>query len=326
MLSLPAVLPSRLILGTAHLSSGRLALPGLARGAAAFALLDKAIDLGIEVLDTAAVYQLGGSELVIGEWMRRRGVRDRIYLITKGGHPSIVGHSRLQRSDLERDLDGSLRRLGTDHVDLYLLHRDVPSRPLMPIADTLCSFVRDGRIGAYGVSNWTHERFAALHTLTSHQGMPLPIASSPQFSLPVWSSCPYRGCVSIGGSVVAGALRTYRATAAAVLAWSPLGGGWLRGSGGRARVKAYRGRANDARHRRLTALAKQIGCTPAQVALDYVLAHGSNVHAILGTHRLERLSELQAALLPKLLPDQLSWLANGAGGEAPPAGSQVVKP
>ena len=314
-------LPSRLVLGTARLAAGGVALPGALRGPQALALLDRAFELGIRALDTAAIYQLGGSERLLGDWMGSAGVRDRICLIGKGGHPSPLGRARLGRGDLERDLQASLRRLGTDRLDLYLLHRDAPGAPLEPIAETLWSFVADGRIRAYGVSNWTHERFAALHALAVSRGQPPPVASSPQFSLPRWVRTPYPGCVSIGATDGAAALRTYREAGAAVLAWSPLGGGWLRAPGGRARSRAYRGADNDARHGRLAALAERIGCTPAQAGLAWVLAHGSNVHAIVGTRRAERLAELQGALELSLSAEQVSWLADGGADTAPVAAS-----
>ena len=329
------VLPSRLILGTARIALGAAALPGSARGPQAFALLDRAFEVGIRAFDTAAMYQFGGSERAIGEWLRRTGNRDRIFLISKGGHPSLWGRPRLGRSDLERDLRGSLRRLGADRLDLYLLHRDAPGAPLAPIAETLRAFVADGRIRAYGVSNWTHERFAALRALAVNRGMPPPAATSPQLSLPQWVAAPYPwGSVSLGGSAGAEALRAYRKAGAAVLAWSPLGNGWLRAPGRRARSRAYRGAANDARHRRLIELAERIGCTPAQAALAWVLAHGSNVHAIVGTRQPERLAGLQAAAALTLSPQQIAWLADGerpagperrgelsAGLDAPPAGA-----
>ncbi len=293
-----------------------MALPGALRGTQALALLDRAFELGIRALDTAAIYQLGGSERLLGEWMRGAGVRDRVCLIGKGGHPSLLGRARLGRRELEHDLAASLRRLGSDRLDLYLLHRDAPGAPLEPIAETLWSFVADGRIRAYGVSNWTHERFAALHALAVSRAQPPPAASSPQFSLPRWVTAPYPGCVSIGGPDGAEALRAYRAAGAAVLAWSPLGGGWLRAPGGRARGRAYRGAGNDARHARLTELAERLGCTPAQAGLAWVLAHGSNVHAIVGTRRPERLAELQGALELSLSAEQVDWLAAGGGESA----------
>lgn len=315
----PSAPLSRLVLGTAWLATG-VALPGVVRGTQARALLDLALDLGISALDTAAFYQLGGSERLIGDWMRSAGVRERVYLISKGGHPSLLGRARLARGDLERDIDASLRRLRTDRLELYLLHRDAPDAPLEPIAETLWSFVASGRVRAYGVSNWTHERFAALRGLAMRSRQPPPAASSPQFSLPRWIATPYPGCVSIGGPGGAEALRAYRAADAAVLAWSPLGGGWLRAPGGRARGRAYRGTGNDARYNRLTALAERMGCTPAQLGLAWVLAHGRNVHAIVGTRRPHRLAELPVALELSLSAEQISWLANG-GQTAPVADS-----
>ena len=305
--------PSRLILGTARFTLHASARPGSVCGRQAFDLLDRAFDLGIRTFDTAAIYRFGGSERAIGEWLRRTGHRDRICLISKGGHPTLLGRPRLNRGELERDLQESLQRLGTDHLDLYLLHQDAPAAPLEPMAETLWSFVESGRVRAYGVSNWTHERFAALRALAVNRGMPPPTASSPQFSLPQWTASPWPGNLSIGGSAGAEALRAYRAAGAAVLAWSPLGNGWLRAHGRRARSRIYRGAANDARHRRLTALAERIGCTPAQAALAWVLAHGSNVYPVVGTRRPERLADLQAASEQTLDPEQMTWLADGRG-------------
>ena len=221
----PPALSSRLVLGTARLTLRATPRPRSVYGPQAFALLDRAFEVGIRAFDTAAIYQLGGSERAIGEWLRRTGNRDRVCLIGKGGHPSIVlGRSRLGRGDLERDLQASLRRLRTERLDLYLLHWDAPEAPLEPLAETLWSFVASGRVRAYGVSNWTHERFTALRTLAVSRGMPPPAASSPQFSLPQWAAKPYRytGSVSLGGPDGAAALRAYRAAGAAVLAWSPL--------------------------------------------------------------------------------------------------------
>ena len=109
---------------------------------------------------------------------------------------------------------------------------------------------------------------------------------------------------------------TTRLALAPLLAWSPLGSGWLRAPGRRARNRAYQGAANDARLVRLHALAERIGCTPAQAALAYVLAHGSNVHAIVGTRRPQRLAELQAAAALTLDPEQVAWLVDGRGPSA----------
>ena len=320
----PPSFPSPLILGTARFALRASPRPRSVCGAQAFALLDHAFDLGIRAFDTAAIYRFGGSERAIGEWLRRTGHRDRVCLISKGGHPSLPGRPRLGRGDLEQDLQASLRRLRTDRIDLYLLHHDARGAPLEPIAETLWSFVASGRVRAYGVSNWTHERFTALRALAMSRGMPPPAASSPQFSLPQWVAAPWPGCVSIGGPAGAGSLRAYRAAGAAVLAWSPLGNGWLRAPGRRARSRPYRGAANDARHRRLTALAERIGCTPAQAALAWVLAHGSNVHPVVGTRRPERLTDLQAAAELTLGSEQVAWLAEGRGPGVPAAGSRAA--
>ena len=308
---------SRFILGTAHLTDKVPVMPRSLRRGEAFMLLDQAMALGVCAVDTAPIYQLGGSERVIGDWLAQRNNRRQVYLISKGGHPSLplCGRARLGGNELEHGLNRSLRRLRTDHLDLFLLHRDDVTKPIEPIAQALWSFVADGRVRAYGVSNWTYARFAELHSLATRHGMPPPAASSPQFSLPVWVTPPYPsfpGCVSVSGIAGASTRRAYRASHTAVLAWSPLGGGWLRPGGHRARSPAYGGRDNEERLHRATVVAQETGFTRAQVAIAYVLSHGPNLYPIVGTRRPERLAELVAALALTLDPNQLAYLDSGA--------------
>lgn len=104
-------------------------------------------------------------------------------------------------------------------------------------------------------------------------------------------------------------MRCYRASGTGVLAWSPPGSGRLRPAGHRARHPAHGGRANDERLDRTGALAREAGCTTAQLAIAYVLSHGPNLYAIVGTRRPERLAELPKALNLALATHQLEYLA-----------------
>jgi aryl-alcohol dehydrogenase-like predicted oxidoreductase len=105
-------------------------LPGpLASGKNQEALrhLDGLLELGCTAFDTAAMYMGGGTERALGEWIRSRRVADRVTVITKGAHPNLVlGTSRVNPKAIAGDLHGSLRRLGLERIDLYLLHRDDP--------------------------------------------------------------------------------------------------------------------------------------------------------------------------------------------------------
>lgn len=150
---------NRIILGTANL--------GVKGGReTAFGLLDEYWALGGRTIDTANVYsdwapgESGRSETIIGEWLAARGNRDAIRLITKGAHPPIgdMSQSRCDRASIRHDVEQSLRRLGTDRIDLYYLHRDEPGRPVAEIMATLGELVDEGKVLSLGCSNWSLPR------------------------------------------------------------------------------------------------------------------------------------------------------------------------
>ena len=141
----------------------------------AYALLDAFMDLGGTLIDTAAVYsdwipgERGRAETVLGEWLGRRGNRAKLRISTKGGHPPLndMAHGRLDAGSLRHDVEQSLRRLQTDHIDLYLLHRDDTSVPVPEIFGVLGEFVSQGKLGAVGVSNWNVSRIAQARMLST---------------------------------------------------------------------------------------------------------------------------------------------------------------
>ena len=146
-----------IVLGTAQLGSvvPTAMVPASARQRSE-RWLDEMFELGCTTIDTAASYMLGGTERALGQWMAARGNRERLFLITKGGHPyPIVKPNRLSPKDLKADLHDSLRRLGTDRVDLYVLHRDDPGAPIEPMLEMLLEHQRRGELLSYGVSSWT---------------------------------------------------------------------------------------------------------------------------------------------------------------------------
>ena len=145
-------------------------------------VMDYAREQGINFFDTARIYgywyQDGGRngycEKVIGDYMRSRGCRNEIYLVTKGAHPPFEDRSasRLTPECLREDLEGSLRDLGTDHIDLYFLHRDHPNMDLPAVMETLHDFIKEGKVLSLGASNWHYDRiveanaYAKKHDLT----------------------------------------------------------------------------------------------------------------------------------------------------------------
>ena len=196
--------------------------------ASASILLDAFFEKGGTIFDTAWIYGSGRSERILGEWLRSRGVRDEAVVIGKGAHspltyPDVTG----------RQLGESLERLGTDHVDVYFMHRDNPDVPVAEFVDALDAEVRAGRIrGPFGGSNWTRERFDAAVAWAGAHGRAARTALSNNFSLaemvePIWEGC------------VAASDKDWKAWLAARgvtnFAWSSQGRGFFfaRGRGGR---------------------------------------------------------------------------------------------
>ena len=106
------------------------------------------------MFDTAWIYGRGENERRVGRWIRNRGIREDVVVITKGAHTPYCDPESLSRQLLE-----SLERQGTDYADIYLMHRDNPEVPVGEFVDVLDEHRRAGRIRVYGVSNWSLERF-----------------------------------------------------------------------------------------------------------------------------------------------------------------------
>lgn len=140
------------------------------------------LDLGGNVIDTAHVYsdwvppETSRSERIIGDWLVKTKKRNEIVLVTKGGHPSMLGEnpdmhkSRMRWEDMRKDLDSSLTKLRTDWIDLYFYHRDDPSIPVEETVEVMEDFVRQGKIRYYGCSNWTPERMKAADAYCKEKG------------------------------------------------------------------------------------------------------------------------------------------------------------
>ena len=136
-----------------------------------FEIFDIFLDAGGNCIDTARAYFDGRSEEMIGQYMKLRGNRDKIVLATKGCHP---GHGasapRLSRKDMEDDLNASLKALGTDHVDIYWIHKDDPSVPVEGVIDGINALIRSGKAGIVGCSNWHVDRIEKANAYAQETG------------------------------------------------------------------------------------------------------------------------------------------------------------
>lgn len=159
--------------------------------AATFALLDRFVALGGNFIDTARMYsdwipgEKGRSERVLGDWLRARGIRERLVVATKGMHPDLatVHVPRSSTAEIRADLEASLRALRLETIDLYWLHRDDPARPVEHFVDVLNAFVREGKVRAFGFSNWTAERLRAAHDFARRSGQQTLTANQPFWCL-----------------------------------------------------------------------------------------------------------------------------------------------
>ena len=161
-------------------------------------LLDEMFDLGITAFDAARVYR--GAEECLGAWVAARGNRDKIFIETKCAHPSVFGRSRVDDKSIRKDAERSLRALRTDYIDLLLLHRDDERLPVSSMVEALGALYKEGKVRAFGASNWRHERIAAANAYAKEQGLPPFAASSVHFGLAEQVENPWPGaCVSVTG-------------------------------------------------------------------------------------------------------------------------------
>ena len=161
-------------------------------------LLDEMFDLGIQTIDSARNYQ--SSEISIGRWFQESGKREQVVLLTKGGHPDLLGRRRINEKEIRKDIECSLRNLHTDYIDIYLLHRDDPRKPAGEIVEIFNALYREGKIRAFGGSNWTHTRIEEANRYAQEHGLIPLTVSSPNFSLAEQVRDPWGGgCVTLTG-------------------------------------------------------------------------------------------------------------------------------
>jgi aryl-alcohol dehydrogenase-like predicted oxidoreductase len=259
-------------------------------------VLDRFVEAGGTLVDTADVYSAGVSEEIIGRWLRARpaDVTEPVVLATKGRFPmdDHPNGSGLSRRHLTRALDASLRRLGVEVVDLYQVHAFDPWTPLEETIRTLDAFVRAGKIHYYGLSNFTGWQLTKTVMLARALGLAEPVTLQPQYSLIVreieWEVVPAVLDAGMG-----------------MLPWSPLGGGWLSGKyrrdqrpTGDTRLGEDPGRGMEAWDRRgrtwaivdaVQRVAEARGVSMAEVALSWVTDRRGVTSTILGARTVAQL-------------------------------------
>jgi aryl-alcohol dehydrogenase-like predicted oxidoreductase len=288
---------------------------GAAEDAAALATLRHALDCGVTFIDTADAYGNGHNERLVGQAVHGR--RDDAFIATKFGIVFEQGDEYRElptgwrftlringsRDYARKALDRSLTALGVDVVDLWYAHYPDPSIPIEETVGFMAEEVRAGRVKHLGLSNVTAaevRRACAVH----------PIAAV-QYEYSLWRREPEREL-----------LPALRELGIALVAWSPLGAGFLTGTVASIPDRDFRRnnpkysdenlQANAGRFAPVLAIARELGITPAQLALAWLLHQGDNVIPIPGSRRQERVSENAAAASVRLTPAVLARIEAAA--------------
>ncbi|AJE44300.1 aldo/keto reductase [Streptomyces nodosus] len=271
------------------------------------ATIRRAVDLGVTHIDTANAYGQGHNEVLVGRAVAGR--RDHVTLATKAGMDFTTARGKVVINNhpdhIKAAADASLLRLGTDHIDLYYLHRVDPEVPLEESIGAMADLVTEGKVRHLGLSEVTGEQLRTAHAVH-------PIAAvQSEYSL--WTRDPE--------TTVADAAREL---GVGLVAYSPLGRGFLTGTVDASSLAANDGRRRLARFTEEAATANQAvaeavrkiaevkGVTAGQIAIAWVVAQGERlgtpVVPIPGTKRVKWLEQNAAALDVELTPDDLAAL------------------
>ena len=278
------------------------------------AIIDAYLEAGGNFIDTANIYTGGESEEVVGRAIKAR--RDDVVLATKGYGPIGTGPNTtgLSRKYLTRALEASLRRLGTDYIDLYQCHRPDPGTPVTETMATLHGFVQSGKVRYLGCSNWSGSQIVEAQWAARDLGGTPLISLQPRYSLNA-------------RRIEEDILPTCQRQGLGTMIYSPLGGGVLTGKykpgqpapeGSRAARGGFWARMLDDQSVELAVevgkVAAEIGATPAAVALAWVLSRRGVTTVIIGprTHQQyeQNMAGFDLALDPALikrLSDASRW-------------------
>ncbi|MFY0408819.1 aldo/keto reductase [Solicola sp. PLA-1-18] len=280
------------------------------------AIFDAYVDAGGNAIDTADVYSGGRSEELVGRFVAERGLRDQVVLATKagfgsGGGPLTGGASR---KNLTRAVEGSLRRLGTDHIDLYWLHVWDGVTPAEEVVQTLGDLVGAGKIGYYGFSDTPAWFAARAATLAEAGGVAAPVALQLEYSL-------------VERTIEREHVVAARELGMGVVPWSPLAGGFLAGKYSRDGAGASgQGRlagsnpfgdskftdANWAVLDVLREVAGEVDRPLSQVALAWTRQRPGVSTILLGTRTTDQLADNLASLEVDLPPDAIARLTEAS--------------
>jgi aryl-alcohol dehydrogenase-like predicted oxidoreductase len=299
-------------LGNSGLEFAPLAFGGNVFGwtadeATSFKLLDGYVDAGFSFVDTADVYSRwapgnkgGESETVIGNWLRNGGKRDRVLIATKCGMEMAPDRKGLSRAHIVRSVDASLKRLNTDHIDLFQSHRDDPETPQEETLQTYDELIKAGKIRAIGASNFEAPRLAEAAAISKAKGLPRYESLQPHYNLAergLFEGALENECLKEGIGVI-----PYYSLASGFLSGKYRSdadlGKSMRGAG----VKKYLNERGFAILAALDAAAEKLNANPTQVALAWLLQRKAITAPIVSATSLAQLHDLVAGARLELDP------------------------
>lgn len=279
-----------------------------------FTLLDAFVDAGFNLVDTADTYSTwvpghkgGESETIIGKWLRQRGNRNRVVLATKVGGDMGQGKKDLSTAHIRKSVEGSLKRLQTDHIDLYQSHWDDTTTPVGETLDCYARLIQEGKVRAIGASNLSPERLEESLRYSKAHGLPRYETLQPEYNL--YSRQPYETryepiCVREGLGVL-----NYYALASGFLSGkyrsaedankSARGGGV---------VNKYLNPRGLRILKALDEVAAQYQTTPSSIALAWCLARPSITAPIASATNKAQVGDLAHAVQLKLDPASVEKL------------------
>jgi predicted dehydrogenase/aryl-alcohol dehydrogenase-like predicted oxidoreductase len=269
-------------------------------------MFDDFVERGGTTFDTAYIYGRGRGEKLLGQWIKSRGNRDEVVVIGKGAHTP-----HCDPESITRQLGESLERLQTDHVDLYLMHRDNEEVPVGEFVDVMDEHFRAGRIKAYGGSNWSTARFDEANAYAAANGkQPLTLLSN-HLSLARAYDVPWAGCRHVSDDQSQAWLRERQV---ALFPWSSQARGFFTG---RAKpedrsdeelVRCFYSDENFERLRRARVLAEARGVEPTAIALAWLLHQPYPVFPLIGPRQISETRTSLPGLSVELTDEDVAWL------------------
>ena len=264
------------------------------------AVFDGYIERGGNCLDTAFIYHAGQSERTLGEWIADRGIRNEVVILGKGAHTP-----NCDPISIHRELSVSLERLGTDCVDIYMLHRDNSDVPVDEFVEALNMELDTGRVRSVGVSNWTMKRYDAANAYAARRDLVGFSALSNHLSLGEMGQPPFEGCLDCTSSAW---LEWLKARQVPNFAWSSQARGLFADGRSVPGSGSWSVPENEKRRERARELGETLGVSAAKIALAYVLAQSFPSFAIIGSSRVLHIAEALEATNINLTEADVSWL------------------